>query len=157
MRVTRFSDIGLRVLIYLAKADKHRAPATVAEISKQFDIPPNHLVKVVGQLARVGWIQALRGRKGGLLLEADPTALRLGTILRELEGDTELVDCEGQKCRLSKDCLLRGALAAGLRAFYDAMDRYTLADVSGGAVGEQIITMHREFVRSAARVEVSAL
>jgi Rrf2 family nitric oxide-sensitive transcriptional repressor len=156
MRVTRFSDIGLRVLIYLARADKHRAPATVAEISKQFDIPPNHLVKVVGQLARVGWIQALRGRKGGLLLEADPAALRLGTILRELEGDAELVDCEGQQCRLSKDCLLRGALAAGLRAFYDAMDRYTLADVSGGAVGEQIITMHREFLRTADRVEVSA-
>jgi Rrf2 family nitric oxide-sensitive transcriptional repressor len=157
MRITRFSDIGLRVLIYLAGADKHRAPATVAEISKQFDIPANHLVKVVGQLARMGWIQALRGRKGGLLLHADPKSLHLGTILRELEGDAELVDCEGQQCRLSKDCLLRGALAAGLRGFYDAMDRYTLADVSGGVVGEQIITMHRDFLRPQAKVEISAL
>jgi Rrf2 family nitric oxide-sensitive transcriptional repressor len=157
MRITRYSDIGLRVLIYLAGADKHRAPATVAEISKQFDIPANHMVKVVGQLARVGWIQALRGRKGGLLLQADPTSLHLGTVLRALEGDAELVDCEGQQCRLSKDCLLRGALAAGLRAFYDAMDGYTLADVCGGTVGEQIITMHRDFLRSPAQVDLSAL
>ncbi|MDB5934974.1 MAG: BadM/Rrf2 family transcriptional regulator [Massilia sp.] len=157
MRITRFSDIGLRVLIYLAGADKDRAPATVAEIAKQFDIPANHLVKVAGQLARAGWIQALRGRKGGLKLQADPKLLRLGTVLRELEGEAELVDCEAQQCRLSKDCLLRAAMAAGLRAFYDAMDRYTLADVSGGAIGEQIITMHRDFLRPQVLVDLSAL
>lgn len=146
MRITRFSDIGLRVLIYLAGADKHRALVTAAEISRQFDIAPNHLVKVVGQLAKLGWIQALRGRKGGLLLLADPTTLRLGDVLRQLEGDAELVDCEAQQCQLSKHCLLRGAMAVGLRAFYGAMDQYVLADVSGGIVGEQIIVMHRNFL-----------
>ena len=148
MRITRFSDIGLRVLIYLAGADRQRSLVTVAEIARQFDIPGNHLAKVVAQLARVGWIQASRGRNGGLLLLADPAALQLGTVLRELEGDAELVDCEGQHCRLSKNCLLRGAMAAGLRAFYDTMDRYVLADVSGGTVGEQIIVMHRNFLKT---------
>lgn len=148
MRITRFSDIGLRVLIYLSGADKQRAPATVAEIAKQFDIPANHLVKVVGQMARVGWIESLRGRHGGLLLRADASKLRIGAVLRELEGDAELVDCAGQQCRLSHDCILRGALAAGLRAFYDEMDRYTLADLTRGSVGEQVIVMHREFLRS---------
>jgi DNA-binding IscR family transcriptional regulator len=54
MRLTRFSDIGLRVLIYLARADRPHASVTVAEIGTQFDIPVNHLVKVVGQLARAG-------------------------------------------------------------------------------------------------------
>jgi Rrf2 family nitric oxide-sensitive transcriptional repressor len=151
MRLTQFSDIGLRVLIYLAGADKHRALVTVAEIARQFDIPANHLGKVVGHLARVGWIQASRGRHGGLLLLADPMTLRIGIVLRELEGDAELVDCEGQQCRLSRNCELRGALAAGLRAFYDAMDRYVLADVSGGTVGEQIIVMHRNFLGSPSR------
>jgi Rrf2 family nitric oxide-sensitive transcriptional repressor len=148
MRLTQFSDIGLRVLIYLAGADKQRALVTVGEIARQFDIPANHLVKVVGHLARMGWIQASRGRHGGLRLLADPATLHLGTVLRELEGDAELVDCEGQNCRLSKNCELRGALAAGLRAFYDAMDRYVLADVTAGAVGEQIIVMHRNFLGS---------
>ncbi|MDB5758534.1 MAG: BadM/Rrf2 family transcriptional regulator [Burkholderia sp.] len=148
MRLTQFSDIGLRVLIYLAGADKQRALVTVGEIARQFDIPANHLVKVVGHLARMGWIQASRGRHGGLRLLADPATLHLGTVLRELEGDAELVDCEGQNCRLSKNCELRSALAAGLRAFYDAMDRYVLADVTAGAVGEQIIVMHRNFLGS---------
>jgi Rrf2 family nitric oxide-sensitive transcriptional repressor len=158
MRITRFSDIGLRVLIYLSGADKQRAPAaTVAEIAKQFDIPGNHLVKVVGQLARAGWIQALRGRNGGLSLTADAATLRVGTILRELEGDAELVDCEGQQCRLSQDCLLRSALAAGLRAFYEAMDQYTLADITRGKVGEQIIVMHRDFLRTSGKEKLSVV
>lgn len=145
MRITRFSDIGLRVLIYLAGGEKNRA--TVAEIAKQFDIPVNHLVKVAGQLARLEWIQALRGRHGGLLLSVDPAKLRIGTVLRQLEGDGELMDCEEQECSLSRNCVLRGALAAGLRAFYAAMDQYTLADLTRGKVGEQIIVMHREFVQ----------
>jgi Rrf2 family nitric oxide-sensitive transcriptional repressor len=145
MRLTRFSDIGLRVLIYLERAGQRPHPVTVAEIGAQFDIPLNHLVKVVGHLARAGWVQATRGRNGGLRLAADPASLTVGAVLRELEGDNELVDCVGMSCRLSLDCQLRGALQAGMRAFYEAMDRFTLAQMTGGATGEQVIRMHRMY------------
>jgi Rrf2 family transcriptional regulator, nitric oxide-sensitive transcriptional repressor len=145
MRLTRFSDIGLRVLIYLERAGERPHPVTVAEIASQFDIPLNHLVKVVGHLARAGWVHAMRGRNGGLRIAADPATLTVGQVLRELEGDDELVDCEGTNCALSLDCQLRGMLRAGMRAFYQEMDRYTLAQVTGGATGEQIVRMHRKF------------
>ena len=111
MRLTRFSDIGLRVLIYLERAGERPHPVTVAEIGKQFDIPLNHLVKVVGQLAKLGWVQATRGRNGGLRLAADPVTLTIGQVLRKLEGEEdELVDCEGTDCALKMDCQLRGML-----------------------------------------------
>jgi Rrf2 family nitric oxide-sensitive transcriptional repressor len=146
MRLTRFSDIGLRVLIYLERAGERPNPVTVAEIGKQFDIPLNHLVKVVGQLAKLGWVQATRGRNGGLRLAADPALLTIGQVLRKLEGeDDELVDCEGTDCALKLDCQLRGMLRAGMRAFYEAMDRYTLAHATAGTTGEQVMRMHRMF------------
>ena len=146
MRLTRFSDIGLRVLIYLGHAGERPHPVTVAEISKQFDLPLNHLVKVVGQLAKLGWVQATRGRNGGLRLAADPDTLTIGQVLRKLEGDEdELLDCEGSNCALKMDCQLRGMLRAGMRAFYDAMDGFTLAQATGGATGERVIQMHRMF------------
>jgi Rrf2 family nitric oxide-sensitive transcriptional repressor len=145
MRLTRFSDIGLRALIYLERAGQRPHPVTVAEIGAQFDIPQNHLVKVVGHLARAGWVQATRGRNGGLRLAADPAALTVGQVLRELEGDDELVDCEGSNCALALDCQLRGLLKAGMRAFYEAMDRCTLAQLTSGSTGEQVIRMHRKF------------
>jgi Rrf2 family nitric oxide-sensitive transcriptional repressor len=146
MRLTRFSDIGLRVLIYLERAGERTQPVTEAEISSQFDIPLNHLVKVVGQLAKLGWIKATRGRNGGLRLLADPATLTIGQVLRKLEGEEdELVDCEGTNCALKLDCQLRGMLRAGMRAFYDAMDRYTLSQVTSGATGEQVMRMHTMF------------
>lgn len=147
MRLTRFTDIGLRVLIYLEHSSQGRGPVTVAEIGAQFDLPVNHLVKVVGQLARAGWVQATRGRNGGLRLAVDPATLSIGAVLRGLEGDSELVDCVGTGCRLSGDCRLRAALMAGMRAFYDAMDEYTLADMTAGGTGEHIIEMHRTYVK----------
>jgi Rrf2 family nitric oxide-sensitive transcriptional repressor len=150
MRLTRFSDIGLRVLIYLARAGERRVPVTVAEIASQFDLPVNHLVKVVGQLARSGWIQATRGRNGGLRLNVVPESLKVGVVLRELEGESELADCSGESCRLSPDCILRGALAEGMRAFYNAMDRYTLADITQGSTGQKVVRLHREFLKKVA-------
>jgi Rrf2 family nitric oxide-sensitive transcriptional repressor len=147
MRLTRFSDIGLRVLIYLESAGERSQPVTVAEIGTQFDIPLNHLVKVVGQLAKLGWVKATRGRNGGLRLAADPATLTIGQVLRKLEGDeNDLVDCEGTNCALKMDCQLRGMLRAGMRAFYEAMDRFTLAQASSGPTGEQVIRMHRMFI-----------
>lgn len=147
MRVTQFSDIGLRVLIYLSKASNERAPATIAEIAGQFDIAVNHLVKVVGHMARVGWIQATRGRNGGIRLAVEPDTLHIGSVLRELEGDAELIDCNARQCSLSQDCRLRSALDEGLKAFYDALDRYTLSDMTAGGTGEKIVRMHRAFLQ----------
>jgi Rrf2 family nitric oxide-sensitive transcriptional repressor len=146
MRLTRFSDIGLRALIYLERAGERPHPVTVAEIGAQFDIPQNHLVKVVGHLARVGWVHATRGRNGGLRLAADPARLTVGQVLRELEGEDELIDCEGSNCALALDCQLRGLLKTGMRAFYEAMDRFTLSELTSGSTGEQVVRMHRMFL-----------
>lgn len=142
MRITRFSDFGLRVLMYLAPAHEARAPVTVAEIATQFDIPVNHLVKVVGHLARTGWVQATRGRAGGLRLKVAPRSLKIGDVLRELEANVELINCDAQACALRLDCGLRDALRVGMNAFYEAMNAYTLADVVASGTGDKIVRMH---------------
>lgn len=145
MKLTRFSDIGLRVLMYLAK-ETRTPPVTVSEVSQQFDVPHNHLVKVVGMMAKMGWIDAVRGRNGGIRLAIDAKSLRIGSVLRVLEGDAEAIDCEGIGCRLSGDCRLRNVLQVGIEAFYGAMDQYTLADIVIGTTGEYIVRMHRTFM-----------
>ncbi len=145
MRLTRFSDIGLRVLMYLAK-EPRASSVTVAEVAQQFDVPHNHLVKVVGALAKMGWIDAMRGRNGGIRIAIDPASLKIGSVLRVLEGDDEVVDCEGIGCRLSGDCRLRHVLREGVEAFYRAMDSYTLAEVVAGNTGEHIVRMHKRFL-----------
>ncbi|PHV11350.1 RrF2 family transcriptional regulator [Chitinimonas sp. BJB300] len=147
MQLTRFSDLGMRTLMYLSMHEADRTlPVTIAEIASQFEIPHNHLVKVVNKLGKLGWITAIRGRNGGLRLATPPEALKLGQVLRGLEGNTELISCEAPPCTLRGRCLLKGALNAGLEAFFTKMDEYTLADVCAKRTGEALITLHRQFL-----------
>ena len=147
MHVTRFTDIGLRLLMYLAREPRETPAVTVAEVAGQFGIPHNHLVKVAGLLARHGYIEATRGRSGGLRLSRNAESIRLGQTIRVLEGVHELIDCEHLQCRLSPDCGLRHALAEAQGAFFAALDRYTLADIIGGKVGEEISLMHGGYLK----------
>ena len=141
MRLTRFSDIGLRVLVYLERADEQSIartqPVTVAEIAKQFDIPQNHLVKVVAEMAKIGWIKSTRGRNGGLRLavlhpdrgEIDAVSLGFvehGTFHHRDEAantrpNTKRYGTFDTYCRLGLPPW-EGAVTTGLR---DAIEQYT--------------------------------
>ncbi|MBB5017495.1 Rrf2 family nitric oxide-sensitive transcriptional repressor [Chitinivorax tropicus] len=145
MQLTRFTDLGLRVLMYLTYHDRD-GYVTISEIADQFAVPHNHLIKVVNKLGKLGWIYAVRGRNGGLKLVSEPSQLKLGRILRELEGSTQLIDCETPVCALNAGCRLKAALDVGLEAFYTAMDTYTLADIVATPTGDKIIQMHRQYI-----------
>ena len=148
MQLTRFTDFGLRMLMYLSKHDR-TTPITIAEIAGQFDVPHNHLIKVANRLGKLGLVKALRGRNGGLVLAVPADSIRLGDALRGLEGDTPLVNCDEPPCALGGNCLLSGALRSGLSAFYERMNEYTLADVSAGRTETAIIKMHRSYLATA--------
>lgn len=147
MQLTRFTDLGLRVLMYLTQHDRPE-PVTSAEIASQFEVPHNHVIKVVHRLGKLGWVATQRGRHGGLWLAVEPTALRLGVVLRGLEGVDELVECDTPPCVLRDHCMLKRALHDGLVSFYRKMDEYTLADVCKSKTRTALITLHRKFAPS---------
>ncbi|WP_251864046.1 Rrf2 family transcriptional regulator [Achromobacter sp. Marseille-Q4962] len=143
MQLTRFTDFGLRVLMYLTQCRDRPAPVTIPEISERFGVSRNHLVKVVHFMARRGWVRTARGKGGGLALARPAGEYRLGEIVRELEGQGPLVDCRQPPCALDGSCLLAGALARSLQAFYAALDAHTLADLVREPTAAAIITLHR--------------
>lgn len=146
MHLTQFSDIGLRLLMYLARENRQTPAVTLAEVSSQFRIPRNHLVKVAGKLAKDGWITATRGRVGGVSLAKPPAEMRLGQIVRALEGEKELIECEKLQCGLSSSCVLRSVLSKAHAAFYASLDAYTLEDIVTGDTGETLLGMHNGFL-----------
>lgn len=147
MQLTRFTDLGLRVLMYLARVERED-PVTNQEIAEQFLVPHNHVIKVVHKLGKLGWVDTQRGRNGGLRLGVAPGALRIGRVLRELEGDAQLINCHEPPCVLRAGCLGKGALDAALDAFYAKLDEYTLADITSQRTGAQLVTLHRKFLAS---------
>src|SRR5690606_39368039 len=89
MRLNLQSDYALRLLTHLAI---HRDRlVTVAEVASRFRISQNHLMKVAHLLGRAGFIETVRGRSGGLRLAGDPAAIRVGDVVRQMEGDRKSV------------------------------------------------------------------
>ena len=130
MRLTRFSDYSLRVLMYLALREPELA--TIAEIAGHYDISENHLMKVVHGLAQLGYVTSLRGRGGGLRLAKPPAEISVGEVVRATEADTALVECfnpGSNACVITQACALRRALAKAQEAFYATLDDVTLADL----------------------------
>ena len=128
MQITRYTDYGIRVLTYCAL--KRDGLATTQDIADRHGISGNHLVKVVQELSRLGYLDAVRGKGGGIRLARPPEAINLGDLVRHLE-DLELVECfeAGNACRITPACRLRGILGEALSAFIGVLSRYTLADV----------------------------
>jgi Rrf2 family nitric oxide-sensitive transcriptional repressor len=126
MRLTLHTDYSLRVLIHLAAGDQERS--SISEIAEAYDISRNHLMKVVHELGRGGFINTIRGRGGGFTLARPANQIRIGDVVRFSETDLKLVDCT--TCVIKGSCGLIGVLDEARRAFLDVLDRYTIADAA---------------------------
>ncbi|MFZ6862426.1 RrF2 family transcriptional regulator [Undibacterium sp. Ji67W] len=148
MQLTHFTDLGLRVLIYLTFPDRTE-PVTISEIASQFDVSRNHLVKVVHFLAQQQWIVTTRGKGGGMALAQPVEKYKLGHLISTLEGHTELIDCAKPACGLKGNCQLKHILDLAHKIFYEALDAYTLKDAVATPTREVIISLHQLRLNSA--------
>lgn len=127
MRLTRYTDYAMRVLLHLG-AEPERM-ASISEIAEAYDISRNHLVKVVHDLAKSGYLDTTRGRSGGIRLARSPNCINIGEVLRHTEDGFKLVDCAN--CIIAPACGLTAVVNEALAAFLDVFHRYTLADLLG--------------------------
>lgn len=129
MRLTRFTDYSLRVLIYLGQNNESRV--TIHEISEAYGISKNHLMKVVSNLTRLQFVVAQRGPGGGIQLNRLPEDISLDEVI----GNTEkyLQQLEATKPSAAQastaDTRLSSYLHHALQAYLEALGRFTLADV----------------------------
>ncbi len=132
MQLKSYTDYSLRVLIYLAL--RRGRLVNISEIAQDYGISRNHLVKVVHNLARGGFIRTYRGKGGGIELARDPAAINVGGVVRYAEGPlrpAECFDAEKNRCVIAGACGLTAVLREASDSFLATLDRYTLADLLG--------------------------
>lgn len=127
MQLNKFTDYALRVLMYIARPKD--MPYTIAEIAVDLHVSQNHLVKIVHFMGKQEWIITSRGKGGGLQLNTLSLELRLGKIVRILQGENPIVECNTPPCVLRTHCGLKGILDDAVDDFYQSLDQYTLSDV----------------------------
>jgi len=125
VRLTRYTDYSLRVLIHLALNDERLC--SIAEIARTYDLSHNHLMKVVNGLAHDGFIETVRGRAGGMRLARAADRITVGEVVRRTEEGFQLADCSG--CALAPACGLTGVLAEAVRAMLAVFDAHTIASL----------------------------
>lgn len=129
MRLTQFTDFGIRALILLA--DRDGDVLSAAAIAESLGVSVHHMAKVLQALGAAGMVRSHRGKQGGVTLALSPAAIRIGTVVRALEEDQPLVECcraDGGDCVLTPACRLRAMLLGAEQAFLAELDRFSLAD-----------------------------
>ena len=128
MYITKYTDYSLRTLMLLAQQDGDQR-LSIAEISESLRVSHNHLMKVVNNLARLGLVDSLRGRGGGIRLVPGTRQMTIGAVMRELEPVEPLVDCDAGPCPFRGGCELDFALQRAMHAFLEELDKKTLSDL----------------------------
>ena len=131
MRLTSFTDYGLRMLMRMASTPDRTF--STADLADEFGLSRNHLAKIMQRLAQAGFVETRRGGGGGAALARPATQLRLGAVVRLLEEDQPLVEClsnDGGAFTLDGNCRLKARMRAAESAFLANLDRATLADIA---------------------------
>jgi len=131
MRLLASTDFALRTLMLLA-CEPHGRPLNVEKLSALLgNVSRNHLHKIVQNLAALGLVKTIRGNGGGVVLAAAPESIKVGKLVRALEGDQPVVDCfrtDGGSCTLSIACRLRHYIGDARNGFFRDLDQHTIAD-----------------------------
>lgn len=115
MQLTSFTDYGLRALIYMASLPQDKM-TSISEVTEVYGVSRNHMVKIINQLSRVGFVTAVRGKHGGIRLGKPAESIRLGDVVRALEP-LALVNCSSEFCHITPACRLKQVLHRGRTEF----------------------------------------
>ena len=131
MRLTSFTDYSIRVLLYVNVHNDRLV--NIQEIADAYGISKNHLTKIIYQLGKLGYLETIRGRNGGIRLAMEPGEINIGQLVRKTEEDFNIVECFGgdhSGCPITSICTLKGVLNQALFAFLEVLNSYTLEDIS---------------------------
>jgi Rrf2 family nitric oxide-sensitive transcriptional repressor len=131
LKLNLFTDYAIRSLMYLTW-HRHRT-VTAEEIARYYGISRDHIVKVIQELSRRGYVQARRGRGGGSVLAREPGDITVSEVITTFEGAPALLDClrTTNVCAIENDCRLKVVLAEGQRRMFEYLETVTLGDIAG--------------------------
>ena len=108
MRITYKGDYALKAVLDLSLHDGELV--TIHDLAKHADIPIKFLEQVLLDLKRGGFVESRRGKVGGYLLARRPAQIKLGDVVRFIDGPLEPIACAEKKysgCNDVYHCVFR--------------------------------------------------
>lgn len=131
MKLSNKGRYGLQAAFDLAYHNQGRS-AQIKDICDRQGIPARFLEQVFRDLKKAGIVRSKRGPRGGYELSRPASELRLGDVVRAIEGPIALAAGELRGHGTSSD-VLRDALAALSQDIEACFDSVTIADLCARA------------------------
>lgn len=138
MKFSTKSQYGLRAMVYLARFKDKTSSLRV--ISEAEGIPFDYLEKIISNLEKAGFLRSKRGVSGGYFLALPAKEIRVGEIIKTLEGTMAPVKClvkdkkKRYRCPKERKCKTRKVWKKVQDSLNSALDSMTLADLIKGQI-----------------------
>ena len=136
MRLTKRGEYALRAIIDLGIAKEAGRPVIqIAELAKHERIPIKFLEAILVELKDAGYLDSKRGQQGGYWLKMPMDKIKIGDMVRRIDGPLAPIPCVSQNfyekcsCPDEQHCGLRMLMLDVRNAIAEILDRYTLAQV----------------------------
>jgi len=131
MRITYKGDYALKTILDLS-LHYGSGLVTIHELAERADIPIKFLEQVLLDLKRGGFVESRRGKIGGYLLARPPRQIKLGDIIRFIDGPIEPISCVEKKysgCHDIYKCIFRKIWQDVAQGISQTVDHITFEDL----------------------------
>lgn len=132
LRIGKLTDYAIVVLAHMAR-HAHRCVHPATDLAEATSIPLPTVQKLLKTLQREGFVQSMRGARGGYALVDDPAQTSLLRLLESLEGPIAMTDCAAgapSGCSCAPDCTVSGHWSIIGDAIATALGQVTLLDLA---------------------------
>jgi Rrf2 family protein len=133
--LTKKGKYGLKAMVHLAGRLPGEA-TLVTEIATANEIPKKFLDTILGELRNAGFVNSKKGKGGGYTLARPAHEIRVGHIIRILDGPLAPIQCASQTsyrrcddCQDENHCSVRLIMCEARRAIAMVLDNRTLAEM----------------------------
>ncbi len=131
MKLTSYTNYAMRSLQLAAL----KAPDLVRidDVAKIHNLSRPHIMKIVHELGKAGYLETVRGRSGGFRLARPPEDIIVGEVVHITEGPLNVVECfnpEKNTCPLMGICILSKKMQEATAAFMAVLNDLTIADIA---------------------------
>jgi len=116
-------------MVFLAKRKDKICP--LKDISQKEGISFDYLEKIISKLEKTGLVKSKKGSRGGYFLAKSPQKVKIGEIIRTVEGDAPLVRCTAKsgRCPMEKKCFAKKFWSKLQKSLNATLNSLTLADL----------------------------
>jgi len=133
--LTKKTKYALRALVYLAE-HQHEGPVLIARLATDEKIPRKFLERILLDLNKEGVLQSKKGKGGGYLLGKPADDIRIGDIVRFMDGPLAPVSCVSKtayarckECGEESTCPIRAVMQEVRDAIAEILDNTSLEDM----------------------------